>query len=510
MSHIRKRINTVKKCVLVFGISIAAFMSGCGGSSFMRGPGARENSTASGSEGWERSRLDLKVQSVETFLDSLGMSVHFVGSSEREIRLLREAGIRHVRDEIAWAWAERVQGRLRMPTSRSEWIDHAALNGIDVLLILDYSNPIYMYQGIGNRENPEAEFEAFGRYVDFMLTELGDKVGSWEIWNEPNAFFFDDQYGGDWRGGGWVDAYARLANAMERRIHALDPGARVLTAGMEAPIAELVVPKLDGDFDGIAVHPYCHPLLPEYAAAGMAQLRETADRAGLSVPLIVTEQGYPTVGGVGKFMWNHSATITLEDQARFLLRVFCGNFARGIPRTYWYDFVCDGPDPENPEHNFGIVNMGAESTRPAYDALKTLTTMLGRSLERDASPAAAVLDRGASIEMSPPLSAPARGLLLARDSAHYFLVLWKESDSKDPLVVNGENGEARVFHDDGAPERVRLSIPAFSAGRLVARSVDPMLGMESERELRVTSDGIQNMIEVEVKESPVVVEMVFE
>jgi len=423
---------------------------------------------------------------------------------------MKEAGIHHLRDEISWAWVERVRDKLEIPANREDWVKEAALQGIDILMILDYSNPVHPEQGVGNVNKPEYEFDVFGRYVEFMVNHFKDKVHRWEIWNEPNSFMLNTLYGGDWRGGGWVEAYARLADTSLRRIRAIDPSAEVYTAGMEAPIAELVIPYLKGDFDAVAIHPYCAPLLPEYAYPGIQNLRRTMKTTEHDVPVVVTEQGYPAVGGVSKFMWKHSATITEIDQARFALRAYCGNYLQGIPRTYWYDFICDGTDPDDPEHNFGLLNGGAESPRPAYTAVKTLTTFLNRRQERAASPVESVVGRRAAIAVEPMPSVPVRAMLFARDPAHYFLVLWKESESRDPLVIDGINGSARVFHDDGDPESVRLRIPAFSAGRLVATTVDPVLGPESETALTVDSDGLDNLLDVDIKESPVVVELLFE
>jgi hypothetical protein len=457
--------------------------------------------------GQAKSGLDLQIQPVDEFLDSIGVCVHFSGRCEKPIRLMREAGIRHLRDEISWDWVEREKGRLKIPEEREAWIDEARKQGINILLILNYGNAIYPDDGIGNKENPEYEFTDFLRYVEFVVSHFKGRIHQWEIWNEPNAFLMNRQYGGDWRGGGWVDAYARLANKAARKIRALDPAAKIYTAGMEAPIADLVVPHLEAEFDGIAVHPYCHPLLPEYTYAGIERLRNTMKRCGKDLPLIVTEQGYPTIKG--HFMWRHAANITLEDQAKFLLRVFCGNFARNIPRTYWYDLICDGSDPSEQEHNFGILHADGETPRPAYLALKALTSALSEQGDSEPAPADAVAGNEVHLTFYSPVSAPPRGILLARNSTHYFLLLWKESPAKDELEINGTNTDARVFHDDGAPEPVTIGIPSFSAGRLEATVIDPLLGGDKGQWLTVYSDGLTNKITVPIKEYPIIIRMVF-
>lgn len=451
--------------------------------------------------------LNVRIKPVDAFLDSIGVCVHFSGRCEKPIRLMREAGIRHLRDEISWAWVERKKGKLKIPEDREAWVEEVSKQGIKILLILNYGNALYPGHGIGSKENPEHEFKNFLRYVEFMVNHFKGRIHQWEIWNEPNAFLMNKQYGGDWRGGRWVGAYARLANAAAVKIRSLDPSAKIYTAGMEAPIVDLVIPQLQARFDAIAVHPYCHPLLPEYTYAGIDRLRNSMQRSGKDLPLIVTEQGYPTIKG--HFMWQHAANITLEDQAKFLLRVYCGNFAQNITRTYWYDFICDGTDPSDQEHNFGILNAGAESPRPAYLALKTLNSTLSEQGESEPAPASAVVGNEVQLTFDAPVSAPPRALLLARNSTEYFLLLWKESPSKDDLQIGGTNTDARIFHDDGAPEPVTIGIPSFSAGRLEATLIDPLSDADKSQSLTVHSDGLKNKITVPLKEYPITVKMVF-
>lgn len=452
--------------------------------------------------------LPLEIRSVQEFVESIGMSVHLVGNSEKQIALLREAGIKHIRDEISWAWVEKEKEVYKIPEEREAWVNEAIKNNIKVLLILNYGNPIYPDDGIGSAENPNYEFKEFLQYVEFMVRYFHGRINQWEIWNEPNGFLFNEKYGGDWRGGKWVEAYTRLANLTAKKIKALDPSAEIYTAGMEAPIADLIIPQLKSRFDAIAIHPYCPPLLPEYTYAGIEKLRNTILRFEKDYPLIVTEQGYPTIKG--KFMWRHAANITEDDQAKFLLRVFCGNFDQNIIRTYWYDFVCDGLDKNNPEHNFGILNAWAESPRPAYTALKNLMHLLNEEPDnKESASPENIVGYQVTINFKNPLSSNPRGILISKNTAHYYLILWKESSSKDILEIDGENANARVFVDDGAPENVKIEIPPFTAGRLEATIFDPILGLDKSKKITVYSDGLKNIIAIPIKDYPTVLKMVF-
>lgn len=451
--------------------------------------------------------LLLEMQPVDAFLDSIGVCTHLSGSSEREIGLILDAGIRHIRDAIPWESVEKEPGQIELLPENHAWIDMAVSEGIQILLNLGYGNPIYPNLGIGCREHPEENFELFGRYVDFMVSHLKHRISSWEIWNKPNWFILNQQYGGDWRGGGWVEAYTRLADLTLERIRAIDASAFVATAGLEPPVAELIIPYLNGGFDALGVQPFCHPLLPEYFLPCFMQLREALKRKKMDIPLIATEQGYPAIGGAGKFAWKHSATVTLLDQARFLLRTFCGNFIRGIPRTYWYNLICDGTDPDNELHHYGLLDHGTLSPKPAYNTLKTMTSVLNRKSEYEGAPPSSILGRKTCINFDPSPSHPPRGILLARDAGHYFLILWEESKSKDLLEINGPDPRKRVFHDDGAPEVVLATFTAFFAGSLHATVIDPVEGVGSENPIRAFNQGVAHVLEIPLKESPVIVEI---
>jgi hypothetical protein len=456
-----------------------------------------------------RQKLELFARPVEDFLDSLGICVHFSGPSRREIEWIKNAGIRHLRDEICWEWIEKEQGKICIPENKRQWVEEVVKNDIEILMILNYANSIYPDLGIGSAENPDLDFNFFGKYVDHVVGEFHECIHQWEIWNEPNGFFFNGQYGGDWRGGGWVKHFARLSDKTLRRIRAIDPDAFVMVAGMEAPITDMLIPHLQGNYDAVAVHPYSHPLLPEYCWPGIARLWETMLASNMDIPIIITEHGFPTISGVGKFMWGFSSTISLKDQARFLLRSFAGNFMLGIPRTYWYDLVCDGTDKKEQEHNFGILNYGAETPRPAYEALKNMTDFLEKKSNFDSENVFSVIGRKASISFDRELSAPPRGLFLSKDSGHFYLILWKESFSKDLLEMDGTNPDLSVFHDDGNPEIARMTISSFSGGRMNARIIDPIEGKSSEKELKIFSQGTANVLDVTIKESPVIIEMTF-
>jgi hypothetical protein len=111
----------------------------------------------------------------------------------------------------------------------------------------------------------------------------------WQVWNEPNNASF-------WAGRPDPRAYARLLRSSAAAIRAVDPGARVLTAGIATRTPRPWRRYLRGVLraaprvaDAVAVHPYA-----ETPRKVLAKVRIAAKTA--RVPLLVTELGWATDG----------------------------------------------------------------------------------------------------------------------------------------------------------------------------------------------------------------------
>jgi hypothetical protein len=121
--------------------------------------------------------------------------------------------------------------------------------------------------------------------------------------------------------------------------------------------------------DGVSVHPY-RSKIPETVGADYARLRKLIDlhtpaQPEKSIPILSGEWGYPAI----KYGLNP------DDQAMLIVRMQLINLLHGVPLSIWYDWKNDGEDPRNGEHNFGTVRPDLEP-KPAYGALKTMTTQL--------------------------------------------------------------------------------------------------------------------------------------
>jgi hypothetical protein len=123
-------------------------------------------------------------------------------------------------------------------------------------------------------------------------------IRSWQIWNEPNYLLF-------WRPRPAPRAYARLLIRSARAIRAVDPDARILSAGV-APVEAGITPwaflrrmygvrGVSRSFDVLALHPYA-PYVPwvekeiRFVRAVMAEAGDGAK------PMQLTEVGVASDG----------------------------------------------------------------------------------------------------------------------------------------------------------------------------------------------------------------------
>jgi hypothetical protein len=311
-------------------------------------------------------------------LKGLGVCTHFERRSagwkaEKLIPLIRQMGASVVRQEVDWRAAEPERGQLRMPDVSRDWLNRAWDAGLGVILVLCYGNDRY--------ENP-LDPQAYARYATFMARECrGKPIMAYEIWNEPTNFEFLRRYGGAWSGKppcAWLDRYAELMALTAPAIKGADPQAKVIINPGEAQFAHLVEahPYALAAIDGVSHHPYPMRFPPETAAWGGHQIRErdgidsadddhsflsvwrlTQERCrkhlGRELDLYATEFGYSTYNQHGRP--SIFAGYTESAQAAYLVRGIVLNFVAGLRSVCLYDFMDDGVDRHEAEHNFGIV-----------------------------------------------------------------------------------------------------------------------------------------------------------
>jgi len=308
----------------------------------------------------------------------MGVNIHFVKGHERDLDLLAAAGFKFIRMDFTWHGIERKKGEYDW-SGYDELTANLEKRGIRPLYILDYSNPLYeKAMGSTNPITGKATFEtaspqqaesvaAFARWAGAAAARYKGRRVIWEIWNEPNIFF--------WKPKPDVQQYTALALATCQAVRAADPNATIVgpaSSGFPWEFLESFLKSgVLAHLDAVSVHPYrSRSKGPETAGADYARLRQLIERnapndAKKKMPILSGEWGYSS----------HTKGVTLDTQAAFFARQQLVNLYHGVPLSIWYDWKNDGLDPNENEHNFGTVSNSLEP-KPAYRAAQTLTREL--------------------------------------------------------------------------------------------------------------------------------------
>ncbi|HEX3997499.1 MAG TPA: hypothetical protein VHX65_03000 [Pirellulales bacterium] len=338
-----------------------------------------------------------------TIPDGLGVNIHFTAPRPGELEMLAAGGFRVVRMDFGWAGIERKLGAYDF-SAYDRLLDALDRHRIRAMLILDYGNPLY--DG-GLAPHTDAGRAAFVRWAVASITHFRGRGVVWEMWNEPNIFF--------WKPKPDAAAYAALAVAVGKAIRQTPAIARELYVGPAMSTIDLKFLEtcLRGGclkyWDAVSVHPYRqdeptigwkaahetdkvefnHAGDPERVLADYAKMRALIRKYAPStepIPILSGEWGY-AAGAGARGGWRAYDT---ERQAEMLARQWLVNLSAGIPISIWYDWHDDGTNPAEPEHHFGTVGHEYHASqtpvyqpKPAYFAAQTLTkTLAGYQFER--------------------------------------------------------------------------------------------------------------------------------
>lgn len=205
------------------------------------------------------------------------------GDMERELDLMKAAGIGWVRADFTWGTFEPKDNEFHFERF-DQVVAAAEARGVKVLPILSYDSP---WAGHAH-ENPEA----WSRYVHRVVERYGKRLRHWEVWNEPNIHF--------WKPKPDPAQYTRLLKDTYKVIKAINPDLQVLyggTAGIPLDYIGKTLALGAGDaFDIMAVHPYSYPQ-DEVESGRIAQLRELKTllkNHDAPTRIWITETGWPT------------------------------------------------------------------------------------------------------------------------------------------------------------------------------------------------------------------------
>jgi hypothetical protein len=305
-------------------------------------------------------REDSQLQPESPF----GMGVYLNRLSLEEMepiaRQARDAGVKWSREDFSWSRIEPRPGEFRWDYY-DRLVDCARRNGITVYAIVGYWtswSKNYTSEGVD-------QYVAFLRQ---LVRRYRDRIKQWEIWNEPNIFF--------WQGP--KELYAEMLTKSYAAVKEEDPGAQVLgisTAGIDTAFIDRML-KLGTPFDVLTIHPYRRQFDD---VAFINDLKKVSDQVrrpdGTRRPVWLTEMGWATHVPHHVLRQDFEAN-SERAQAELITRVYLSSIVSGVePRTFWYNFRNDGEDPFYFEHNMGILRRDGRP-KPAYVAYATMTRLL--------------------------------------------------------------------------------------------------------------------------------------
>jgi len=320
------------------------------------------------------SLLCASVQAEAAFI--VGITTHLMNFEippRKHLQLAVDAGITSLKDDAFWSTAEPVQYQMRIVPQWRNYLDVASSLNLSRLTILDYSTHFY---DNAKPRTPKVK-AAYLNYVDYVTSQLGNKVDFYEIWNE-----WDLEAPKDPKLAADYATLVKEAAPIIRRNTKDVPGpqAKILAGsvtpeGMDYGFADrLIDAGVLEAVDGLSVHPYAHCAAnggntPERWVIWLRDYEQHIRRkAGRAVPLYLTEMAWPShTGPCGN---------TPETQAAYMARIFF--LARTLPNIkgmWWYDLVNDGTDRTDQEHNFGLLNEDL-TPKPAYTVLKAISPVV--------------------------------------------------------------------------------------------------------------------------------------
>jgi hypothetical protein len=335
-----------------------------------------------------------------TFGEGIGLCVKFDQQQpQKDLMLLKDLGVRWVRDHTAGARIEPVPGQYGLPPAIKERLAFYREHNIGVVFCLSYDNR-KAYPPTPDDAHRNINPESFGRYAAAaarLLRESGVRFVL-EIWNEPHNFVLGKQLGGPWHGGPpcpWLDHYIKMVKEAVKQVKIFAPTIKVLSDEdctiIHYRMLEAGLPR---ELDGIAFHPYMSQkvMKPEMTKEGhsasweppftladgdhsfrsmVRRLREQARaKLGKTPELWITEFGCPVRKEVSENVTFTLGSGTEEDVAAILLRAFIGAEAAGVKVMTWFSFW-DGPDGP-----MGLLAKDGQKRKTFY-AFKTMSKQLG-------------------------------------------------------------------------------------------------------------------------------------
>jgi len=307
-------------------------------------------------------------------------------SRARTMSTIASTGATTLRAAFLWSTIEQRPGHFDFEL-HDGFMEAAARKGISVLPIL-FDPPSFRSSrpasGAARGVYPPADNSAFARYASELVRRYGPggkfwkknphlhqlPIRSWQVWNEPNIPFY-------WGGRPDPAAYAQLVKAAAAGIKAVDPGAKVVTAGLnDSELGIKLSDFVDGmyaagakdSFDVLALHPYAPA--SDLVIDQVARAVDKLEAAGDDARVLITELGWATAGPAER------ALVVDEAAQAALIRSTIGRLSRlhtelRLDGLFYFNWRDTSATPGTRDHwglHTGLFRQDG-SAKPAFGAL---------------------------------------------------------------------------------------------------------------------------------------------
>lgn len=281
------------------------------------------------------------------FLDELSLnsvSTHFVNGLDNEntIKLLKQLGIKEVRNDIIWKNIEKENGDMDF-SSYDKWINNLYENNIELIAILNKPGKL-----VGNDEkiSSDEEVEKFADFAEKFAKKY-PQVKKYEILNEPNLKYITQTD---------MEFYAKAVNEIAKRLKAINSDI-VIIAGATAGVTndeenkvssdtfvKNIVKNCGNNIDSISLHQYDDTKNGNWSEYLLKRNNKILNEEGGFVNTDITEYGFSTYKG----------GISQQEQAQRMIKSKVIYDKYNIETNVLYNSRDSAKDLEKKENNYGI------------------------------------------------------------------------------------------------------------------------------------------------------------
>lgn len=294
------------------------------------------------------------------------------------------AGFGMVRDDCIWRHVEKEKGVYSFPKHLDDYVDRSLELGLEPLIIILYSNPLYDDADFPHTEEGVA---AYARYAAEVVRHFKGRCRCFEVWNEWNGAC--SMRHAAHTGSNSPENYVRLLKVASKAMREANPDIFIIGGGGDhyvfhkKQIEEEMAQGVMKYCDAYSIHPYIYPKTPESEGylEKMKEIVSIMRQNGCENPRIwLTELGWPTYRGLHFDVEKENASLNREEfSARMFVRYALE--CRSLPEIetfFWYDLQNDGMDPGYNENNFGLLHNRQTGWQPkaVYSAMGTLIHLM--------------------------------------------------------------------------------------------------------------------------------------